>query len=85
MPPSSRSSRLVRPLGAAALCGGLLCSALAAPASSADDAKHYAISADGTSTAGPAIDPAMYGVFLEDINRAADGGLYAELVQNRSF
>lgn len=27
----------------------------------------------------------MYGVFFEDINRAADGGLYAELVQNRSF
>ena len=29
--------------------------------------------------------PTMYGVFFEDINRAADGGLYAELVQNRSF
>ncbi|OKK03671.1 alpha-N-arabinofuranosidase [Streptomyces sp. CB03234] len=35
--------------------------------------------------AGPAIDPTMYGVFFEDINNAADGGLYAELVQNRSF
>ncbi|MEV3988735.1 alpha-L-arabinofuranosidase C-terminal domain-containing protein [Streptomyces sp. NPDC049837] len=34
---------------------------------------------------GPAIDPTMYGVFFEDINNAADGGLYAELVQNRSF
>ncbi|WP_321290180.1 alpha-L-arabinofuranosidase C-terminal domain-containing protein [uncultured Sunxiuqinia sp.] len=27
----------------------------------------------------------MYGVFFEDINFAADGGLYAELVKNRSF
>ncbi|WP_435372320.1 alpha-L-arabinofuranosidase C-terminal domain-containing protein [Streptomyces ficellus] len=35
--------------------------------------------------AGPAIDRTMYGVFFEDINNAADGGLYAELVQNRSF
>ena len=35
--------------------------------------------------AGPAIDDAMYGVFFEDINFAADGGLYPELVRNRSF
>jgi alpha-L-arabinofuranosidase len=34
---------------------------------------------------GPQISDTMYGVFYEDINRAADGGLYAELVQNRSF
>lgn len=27
----------------------------------------------------------LYGIFLEDINFAADGGLYAEMVQNRSF
>lgn len=27
----------------------------------------------------------LYGVFFEDINFAADGGLYAEMVQNRSF
>jgi len=27
----------------------------------------------------------LYGIFFEDINRAADGGLYAELVRNRSF
>jgi alpha-N-arabinofuranosidase len=34
---------------------------------------------------GAAISPAMYGIFFEDINFAADGGLYAELVKNRSF
>ena len=27
----------------------------------------------------------MFGIFFEDLNHAADGGLYAELVQNPSF
>ena len=31
------------------------------------------------------IAPDLYGIFFEDINFAADGGLYAELVKNRSF
>src|SRR5678815_3881905 len=31
------------------------------------------------------IAPTMWGVFFEDINFGADGGLYAELVKNRSF
>lgn len=31
------------------------------------------------------IEPTMYGIFFEDINLAADGGVYAELVKNRSF
>ena len=34
---------------------------------------------------GPAVSPTLYGAFFEDINRAGDGGLYAEMVQNRSF
>jgi len=38
-----------------------------------------------TSKPGTAISPDLVGVFFEDINYAADGGLYAELVQNRSF
>ena len=36
-------------------------------------------------SAGIPIQPTMYGVFLEDINFAADGGLYAEKINNRSF
>jgi alpha-L-arabinofuranosidase len=32
-----------------------------------------------------AIQPTMWGIFFEDINLAADGGVYAELVKNRSF
>ena len=35
--------------------------------------------------AGIPVQPTMYGIFLEDINFAADGGLYAEKVSNRSF
>ena len=34
---------------------------------------------------GKKISPHLFGLFFEDINYAADGGLYAELVQNRSF
>lgn len=34
---------------------------------------------------GAPIQPTMYGIFFEDINFGADGGLYAELVKNRSF
>src|SRR2546423_4794525 len=34
---------------------------------------------------GKAISPDLFGIFFEDLNYAADGGLYAELVQNRSF
>lgn len=31
------------------------------------------------------VSPDLYGIFFEDINNAADGGLYAELIRNRSF
>src|SRR5882672_10195268 len=31
------------------------------------------------------VQPTMWGIFFEDINFGADGGLYAELVKNRSF
>ena len=34
---------------------------------------------------GAEVSPSMYGVFFEEINHAGDGGLYAELVRNRSF
>lgn len=38
-----------------------------------------------TSKVGGPIPSTMYGIFFEDINYAADGGLYGELVKNRSF
>ncbi len=30
-------------------------------------------------------EPMLYGLFYEDINRAGDGGLYPEMIRNRSF
>ena len=38
-----------------------------------------------TKKLGAPVQSTMYGIFFEDINYAADGGLYAELVMNRSF
>ena len=35
--------------------------------------------------AGPRISPTLYGIFYEEINCSGDGGLYAELIRNRSF
>lgn len=68
----------------------LLLGALVAAPTRADAGAPEAEPTDYTLTVhpdrtGPAISDSMYGVFYEDINHAADGGLYAELVQNRSF
>lgn len=38
-----------------------------------------------TKKVGAPVQPTMYGMFFEDINYAADGGLYGEKVKNRSF
>ncbi|MFD5804551.1 alpha-L-arabinofuranosidase C-terminal domain-containing protein [Streptomyces sp. NPDC127020] len=62
----------------------LTASALLPSPARAEAVADYTITVD-PSARGAAIDDTMYGVFYEDINRAADGGLYAELVQNRSF
>ncbi len=74
-------TRLRVGLGASAF---LLASALVPVPAHAEDVTDYSITVD-PSAQGAKIDDTMYGVFFEDINRAADGGLYAELVQNRSF
>ena len=31
------------------------------------------------------VNPDLYGLTIEEINHGIDGGLYAELIQNRSF
>ena len=48
----------------------------------AQDANNMVIQANKI---GAEIKPTMYGHFFEDINYGADGGLYAELIKNRSF
>lgn len=47
-----------------------------------DDTASLLIDGDGK---GASISDTMFGIFFEDINYAADGGIYAELVRNRSF
>lgn len=39
----------------------------------------------GATELGKPISPLLYGIFFEEINHAGDGGIYAELVRNRSF
>ena len=47
-------------------------------------AQTHTLDVNTTKVGGP-IPSTMYGIFFEDINYAADGGLYGELVKNRSF
>jgi len=47
-------------------------------------AESVVITIDATKP-GPAINPHLYGIFLEEINHGVDGGLYAELIRNRAF
>lgn len=45
---------------------------------------HHTLNIDLSGT-GPRIPDTLFGIFFEDINHAVDGGLYVELVRNRSF
>jgi len=49
-----------------------------------EDLPPYTLTIDGKNEILDVSD-VLYGLFYEDINNAADGGIYAELVQNRSF
>ncbi|GAA0447677.1 alpha-N-arabinofuranosidase [Actinoplanes capillaceus] len=72
-----------RLVGAAAVLVSLPL-AVAPPVAAVAVEPDYTITVNPGAT-GAAIPKSMYGVFFEDINYAADGGLYAELVRNRSF
>jgi alpha-L-arabinofuranosidase len=60
----------------------ILLSILISGQATAQEAKNFTVIADKPVAE---IQPTMWGVFFEDINFAADGGVYAELVKNRSF
>jgi alpha-N-arabinofuranosidase len=78
------TSRLPRPLRTIAPFFALLPFALAATLAAQDAAPPVQITVDAAHP-GAAINPSMFGIFFEDINFGADGGLYPELVKNRSF
>ncbi len=63
----------------------LLTCALALGAAAASFAQSAHVMDVNTKKAGATVQNTMYGLFFEDINYAADGGLYGELVKNRSF
>ena len=44
-----------------------------------------AVTVNVASSGGNATSPTQYGIMFEDINNSGDGGVYAELVQNRAF
>ncbi len=69
--------KLVLLVCAAFLAGGTEAAAAGAPATPTLTVQ--------TDRPGAEINPAMWGIFFEDINFGADGGLYAELVKNRGF
>ncbi len=62
----------------------ILAAPLAALALPPAPAASVAVTIDAAAPGIP-VSPLMHGIFFEDINYGADGGLYAELVQNRSF
>ena len=62
------------------ICSILVCSLLAGISLHAGNQIDIAVDRPGADIA-----PTMYGLFFEDINFGADGGLYAEMVKNRSF
>ncbi len=61
-----------------------LCLALIAAAPCVAEEPAARVTIDVAATGRP-VPRTLFGLFFEDINYAADGGLYAELVQNRSF
>ena len=54
------------------------------PCSAQTSQKSVVMNVDASQT-GIAVSPTLYGLFYEEINHAGEGGLYAELIRNRSF
>jgi len=71
------------------LSGAVLCTVLGAvatqPAAAQQGSAVRPVLAVHADRPGARISPLLYGIFFEEINHAGDGGLYAELVRNRSF
>ena len=61
---------------AISLLGAAIAAMTAMPASAAENTFDINVKKNGAT-----IQSTMYGIFFEDINYAADGGLYAELVK----
>ena len=71
-PTNSGKSRFLWPIAALLIGGGAV----------AQEPATFTVHADKP---GAAVPRSSYGIFFEEVNNANDGGLYAELIQNRSF
>lgn len=79
-----KTNRKFTALGSLLLTGSLIFSGTACMASEA--APSLTINADTSALdASSEISPLLYGIFLEDINFAVDGGMYAQMIKNGSF
>ena len=78
------STSLLRKRARRSVLAAIALGVVAIAAGQARDAGPDVVTLDLSRT-GPPISPTMFGVFFEDINFAADGGLYPERVKNRSF
>ncbi len=81
-PASLQTARMATRFMIRSLATGLMTFILAG--SSATAADPASISIDVTRPV-HRIPDSLWGIFFEDINHAGEGGLYAELVQNRDF
>ncbi|MCX5673706.1 MAG: carbohydrate binding domain-containing protein [Planctomycetota bacterium] len=81
---STLSACIVGKLAAASLVAMLLGLSPAAGARAAAPAEKASLTVR-VDQPGARVSPTLYGIFFEEINHAGDGGLYAELIRNRSF
>ena len=84
MPSLRRVARAFKAVCGALTVGMWACSALAAASgpNRNGESAHITVQADQP---GIETSPMLYGIFFEEINRAGEGGIYAEMIQNRSF
>lgn len=76
--------RMITMLGSLILSGSMVMSGMTCLAAESEAA--LTVNADtSVLDASAEISPLLYGIFLEDINFAVDGGMYGELVKNGSF
>ncbi len=77
-------NKMLTTMGSLILSGSLLFSGTACMAAETGAALTVNADASGLDESSQ-ISPLLYGIFLEDINFAVDGGMYAQLVKNGSF
>lgn len=79
-----RMRQTMKPVTLGVLCAGLLFSSRAVRAQEHEGLPAAKVTVDAGTVVNP-IGPMFYGLMTEEINHSYDGGLYAEMVSNRTF